>query len=195
MASARRLCWNKHDVFCNICGEYTIAPHRKPVTSFITRAYHVYFGIKLIDKYKTWAPHMVCKACTETMCGWTNGKRSLNFGILMVWKEPTNHVTDCYFYAVDVTGINRKNRDRLKYPDLQSARRLVAHCNKIPVPIFGELPNVSDEHVSSVEGHEVEEEVVLEDDAPHPFSQKELKDLVRDLGLSTDSAELLASRL
>ena len=37
--------------------------------------------------------------------------------------------------------------------------------------------------------------MVLEDDAPHPFSQKELNDLVRDLSLSTDSAELLASRL
>lgn len=62
------------------------------------------------------------------------------------------------------------------------------------MPIFGELPDISDEDASSVEGHE-EEEVVLEDDAPHPFSQKELNDLVRDLSLSKDSAELLASRL
>ena len=60
--------------------------------------------------------------------------------------------------------------------------------------IFGELPDISDEDASSVEGHE-DEEVVLEDDAPHPFSQKELNDLVRDLSLSTDSAEVLASRL
>ncbi|XP_077778040.1 uncharacterized protein LOC144326075 [Podarcis muralis] len=136
---------------------------------------------------------MVCKACTETLRGWTNGKRSLNFGIPMVWREPTNHVTDCYFCAVDVTGINRKNWSSLKYPDLQSAHRPVAHCDEIPVPIFGELPDISDEDASSVEGHE--EEVVLEDDAPHPFSQKELNDLVRDLSLSKDSAELLASRL
>ena len=38
-------------------------------------------------------------------------------------------------------------------------------------------------------------EVVLEDDAPRPFSPKESNDLVRNLSLSTDSAELLASRL
>ncbi|CAI5785163.1 Hypothetical predicted protein [Podarcis lilfordi] len=193
MTSARRSCRNKPDVFCYICGEYTIAPNRKPVTSFIRRAYHSYFGIKFGDQDKAWAPHMVCKACTETLRGWTNGKRSLNFGIPMVWREPTNHVTDCYFCAVDVTGINRKNRNSLKYPDLQSASRPVAHCDEIPVPIFGELPDISDEDASSVEGHE--EEVVLEDDAPHPFSQKELNDLVRDLSLSKDSAELLASRL
>ena len=63
------------------------------------------------------------------------------------------------------------------------------------MPIFGELPDISDEDASSVEGHEDEEEAVLEDDAPHLFSQKVLNDLVRNLSLSKDSAELLASRL
>ena len=61
MASARRSCRNKPDVFCNIYGEYTIAPNRKLVTSFITRACHAYFGIKLAHQGKVWAPHMVCK--------------------------------------------------------------------------------------------------------------------------------------
>ena len=194
MASARRSCRNNPVVFCNICGEYTIAPNRKPVTSFITRAYHVYFGIKLPDQDEALAPHIVCKACTETLRGWTNGKRSLNFGIPMGWSELATHVTDCYFCAVDMTGINRKNRNSLKYPDLQSACCPVAHCVEIPVPFFGELPDISDEDASSVEGHE-DEEVVLEDYAPYPISQKELNDLVRDLSLSNDSAELLASRL
>ena len=95
-----------------------------------------------------------------------------------------NHVTDCNFCAVDVTGINRRNQGSLKYPDLQSACCPVAHCDEIPVPIFRELPDISDEDAFSVEGHEDEEEVVLEDDAPHPFSQKELNDLVCDLSLS-----------
>ena len=72
---------------------------------------------------------------------------------------------------------------------------MVAHCDEIPVPIFGELSDISDEDAFSVEGHEDEIGVVLENDAPHPFSQKELNDLVRDLSLSKDSAELLASRL
>ena len=97
---------------------------------------------------------MVCKACTENLCGWTNGKRSLNFGIPMVWREPTNHVTDCYFCAVDVTNINRKNRGSLKYPDLHSARLPVADCDEIPLPIFGELSDISDEDASCVEGYE-----------------------------------------
>ena len=93
-----------------------------------------------------------------------------------------------------MTGINRKNRGSLKYPDLQSARCPVAYCDEMSVPIFGKLPDINDEVASSVEGHE-DEEVVLGDDTPHPFSQKELNDLVRDLSLSKDSVELLASRL
>ena len=86
----------------------------------------------------------------------------------MVWKEPANHGTDCYCCVINLTEMNRKNRSCFKYPDLQSARRPVAHCDEIPVPGFGELPDISDEDSSGVE--ENEEEVILDKDAPHPFS-------------------------
>ena len=55
------------------------------------------------------------------------------------------------------------------------------------------FPDISDEDSSGVE--ENEEEVILDEDAPHPFYQMELNDVVRDLGLSKSFAELLASRL
>ena len=171
------------DVSCYICGKYTIVPIRNPVTKFIKRAYHTYFGIKLGDQNNTWAPHMECKTCTEYLHRWTNDKKScLKFGIPMVWREPENHGTGC---VINLTGTNRKNRISLKYPDLKSARRLV--------PVFGELPDIRDEHSSCVEDNE--EEVIIDDDAPHPFSQIELNDLIRDLDLPKSSAELLASRL
>ena len=60
-----------------------------------------------------------------------------------------------------MTGINSKNRGSLKYPDLQSASHPVAHCDGIPVPIFEELPDISDEDASSVEGQEDEEKWFL----------------------------------
>ena len=63
-----------------------------------------------------------------------------------------------------MTGINRKNRSSLKYPDLQSAHRQVAHCDEIPVPVFGELPDISEEGSSGIE--ENEEEAILDDDDP-----------------------------
>ena len=88
-----------------------LTPKRKPVTNFVKQAYHVYFGMKLGDQDKGWAPNMVYKSCTEYLRQWTMGtKNSLKFGIPMVWREQSNHATDCYFCAIDLTGINKNNR-------------------------------------------------------------------------------------
>ena len=109
MAVARRACKNKPDLFCYICGEYTLSPNRNEVTDFLKRVYKAYFGMKLGDQDKPWAPHIVCKVCTESLRNWSKGcKTSMKFGIPMVWREPKNRVNDCYFCAVNVTGINRK---------------------------------------------------------------------------------------
>ena len=62
----------------------------------------------------------------------------------MVLREPRNHVSYCYFCAIDVTGINRNNRKILKYPDLESARRLVAHSDECPVPVYAMISEDSD---------------------------------------------------
>src|ERR1044072_4348498 len=146
MASARRSCRNNPDFFCYICGEYKLAMHRKGITSFVKRAYQAYFQVKLDDQDKSWAPHTVCKTCVEYLQRWKKGtKTSLKFGIPMVWREPSDHETDCYFCAIDTTGINRKNRSSLQYPDLPSARRPDAHCEELPVPAGRELPDSDDE--------------------------------------------------
>ena len=196
MESVRRSCKNSADVFCYICGEYILQTNRKPITSFIQRSYHAYFGMKLGDQDKSWAPHMVCKICTENLRQWTKGKKShLKFGIPMVWREQKDHETDCYFCALDLTGINKKNRNGLKYPDLDSARRPVAHCNDIPVPVFEELPELHEVTDGDSSGQDEEEEEFHVHDSPQPFSQADLNDLVRDLNMPKESAELLASRL
>ena len=62
----------------------------------------------------------------------------------MVWREPRNHVSNCYFWAIDVTRINRKNCNVLKYLDLESAGGPVAHSDKCPVPVYAVLSNNSD---------------------------------------------------
>jgi hypothetical protein len=69
----------------------------------------------------------------------------MQFGIPMVWREPSNHVSDCYFCAINLTGINRKNRHTLTYPDLETARRPVPHSEEIPVPVFAGLGDISDD--------------------------------------------------
>ena len=146
MMPTRKSCRNRRDIFCYICGAYTLVPYRNPVTTLIKQTYHAYFGMNLGDQDKAWAAHMVCKSCTKCLRQWwSKGKKtSLKFGIPMVWREPRNHDSDCYFCAIDVTGINRKNRKVLKYPDLESAHRPVVHSDECPVPVYAMLSDDSD---------------------------------------------------
>lgn len=123
MSSSRKGCFNSPDEFCYICGEYTLQEQRKNITDFVKQAYLAYFGIKLGDQDKHWAPHKVCKRCVESLRLWTNGKRrGLNFGVPMVWREPKNHHNDCYFCMVNVKGFNRYKKHKWEYPDLESPR-------------------------------------------------------------------------
>ena len=194
---SKRHCVNSPDLFCYICGEYTLKDNIRPITDFLKHAYHLYFKVKLGDQDKSWAPHIACKTCSEILRAWTHGKKKFKFGIPMVWREPRNHHDDCYFCAINLSGVNSKNRKSLAYPDLVSARRPVTHCDEIPVPVFTELlSSSSDEELemndtTPAEDREYEEPM----SGPQLFNQSELSDLVRDLALSKESSEVLASRL
>jgi hypothetical protein len=65
MASSRRSCLLHPDIFCYICGEYTLKASREPIYESVKRANVGYFGVKLGDQDKPWAPHIVCKTCTQ----------------------------------------------------------------------------------------------------------------------------------
>ena len=118
MSSKRRQCRNHPDVFCYICGEHVLEKYRFYVRDFTKKAYKAYLGIKLGDQEKSWAPHKVCKQCTETLRLWTKSKVScMWFGIPMVWREPKNHHDDCFFCVVDMTGWNQRKKKEWCYPD------------------------------------------------------------------------------
>ena len=115
MSTKRGQCRNNPDVvvFCYIRGEYMMAKYPFTVRDFTRRAYEAYFGINLGDQDKSWAPHKMCKHCSETLRFWTQAKVSLmQFWVPMVWCEPKNHHSDCYFYMVNMSGWNqRKKKD------------------------------------------------------------------------------------
>ncbi|XP_049957523.1 uncharacterized protein LOC126474131 [Schistocerca serialis cubense] len=198
MSSSCRLCVNHLDEFCYICGEYVLQKNRKNITPFVKEAYLAYFGIKLGDQDKAWAPHKVCKCCVECLRQWTKRKRkSLNFGVPMVWREQKDHTDDCYFCIVNVKGFNRFKKRKWEYPDLESARRPVVHSNDVPVPAFTTLPTLtsSDDDVHDEECTSSGSEYEGRETQPQQFDQKELSDLIRELNLSKQASELLASRL
>ena len=112
----------------------------------------------------------------------------------MVWREPKNHTDDCYFCMVNMAGFNRQKRKTWSYPNLESALRPVPHSDEIPIPIFKNLDS-DEENAKSVGGSDEEWQNDEDKSAPNLFSQGSLNDLVRDLALSKEQSELLASRL
>ena len=191
MASARRKCLNSPDVFCYICGQYTLKPQRTNINDFVKKAYHAYFGLKLADQDKHWAPHIVC---VENLRGWTTGKRHMQFGIPMVWRIPQNHHDDCYFCAVKLTGITSLTKHTLTYPNFPSALQPVRHSDTIPVPVFSEFPEIVSEDDGDSDSAEEDphfDATPLNTPSTTPkrtntvrrFDQGELNDLVRDLNL------------
>jgi hypothetical protein len=48
--------------------------------------YYAYFGVKLGDQDKSWAPHKVCYFCVEDLRKRSNGKKkAFRFGVPMIW--------------------------------------------------------------------------------------------------------------
>ncbi|CAI9623804.1 unnamed protein product [Staurois parvus] len=53
------------------------------------------------DQDKSWAPHICCNSCGTALEQWLNGKKaSMPFAVPMIWREPTDHVSNCYFCMV-----------------------------------------------------------------------------------------------
>lgn len=198
--SSRRSCVHDPNVFCYICGSLTLKSRRENITSFVKKAYLSYFGMKLGDQDKHFAPHTVCHTCVAGLRKWTQGKqKALPFGIPMVWREQGNHVDDCYFCMVKVGGHNKKSMKGIVYPNLKSAIRPIPHGPNIPVP---EPPIALESTSSSLSSSSSSTETSNHDygstptkGQPKQFTQEELNDLVRDLGLSKETAQILGSRL
>ena len=208
-----RRCINDKDSFCCTYGEFVFKENRKTIDEFYMKAYYTYFKIKLGDQDKTWAPHIICKSCKESLRHWTIGNRTaLKFGIPMIWREPANHFYDCYFCMTNLVGYNKKSRKNILYPSIPSATRPSPHSDENPVSVFKELLDIpistaslapdpipaelteSDSNSESIDNdnnidyHECSSE-------PNRFNQDDLSDLIRDLNLPKESAELLASRI
>jgi len=200
-----RTCLNHPDTFCYVCGSFTTKAQRRSITTDLKRIYKLYFGCPLGDQDKPWAPHVICNTCSNGLHDWLNKRRlSMPFAIPMIWREPRDHHSDCYFCCVKTSGFSAKTKHKMAYPNLDSAIRPVSHDNSMPVPQpppdgLDSVPDEDDEGwLKDAVGGDSEMcdvDFVADDSEPETFTQEELNDLVRDLNLPKDKAELLASRL
>ena len=125
----------------------------------------------------------------------------MKFAIPRIWREPTNHTNDCYFCMVDPSKRRtEKNAPAIVYPSYPSSIAPVPHCDQLPVPIptRSQDPISADESTTDEDGITIDDHVLnsnLEEKKPYYPNQKDLDDLIRDLGLTKSNAELLTSRL
>ncbi|KAL6469174.1 hypothetical protein MHYP_G00226980 [Metynnis hypsauchen] len=165
-------------------------------------AYKAYFGMPVGDQDKPWAPHFTCEHCKKTLEGWYRGeKRAMHFAVPRIWREPTDHSTNCYFCMVDPSKRRTgKNATPVTYPDIPSSIAPVPHCPELPVPTPPDRTTPPSEESSKsdtqedVEDHDFSS-CADEERKPSYPNQKDLNDLIRDLGLTKSNAELLTSRL
>ena len=146
---------------------------------------------------KSWAPNCVCKSCVEYLRLWKSGKRSASkFITPTIWREPQNHLDDCYFCSVNINGTNTKNRIKWQHPSPTCVQLPLQHSpdfllsENMSEPLK-ETP--SDTTTPGSSQSDANFESITNE--PQRFSQNELDDLVRDLNLSKQASELLASRL
>jgi len=105
-----RKCVNSSKAFCYICGDVTFKSRRRSFPPLIKKCYEHYFGCKVGDEGKSWAPHFCCVTCARLLAAWTKGSRCMPFAIPMAWREPMDHVSDCYFCLTSITGVTAESK-------------------------------------------------------------------------------------
>ena len=191
-----RNCVNNPDNSCYVCGEVMFASQKRKITAVVKKVYHHYFGCKVGDQDKSWAPQYCCDTCVTNLHQWLNKKRtSMPFAIPVVWREPTDHSSNCYFCMIPpvAKGISRKKKWTVEYPYIPSALCLVPHGEElpIPVPLKSYTLDSDDHHDDDQDSADPELSTSADPDfellhcspEPHLISQSELNDLVRDLEL------------
>jgi hypothetical protein len=123
-------------------------------------------------------------------------EKSMLLGVPTVWREPTNHFNDCCFCLTNTEGFSKKQKHKIQYPTMPSALKPVPHGEGLTVPnqpLNWDGINISDddEQLTEIPPGTSDAVYSLETSGePHRVNQNELNDLVRDLGLSKQQAEL-----
>ena len=201
--SLSRKCKLSADSFCYVCGLYISlnqVKYKIKLEAKFVFAYESYFGMKISDQDKSWSPHVICGTCRSNLDGWLRGDRhSMPFAIPRIWREPKNHINDCYFCMVDISRFRKtKNRHDIAYPSIPSSIAPVPHNSELPAP-KPQCNKVSEDLTLSEDIEDSDDDFNISQTymslEPHFPSQQEVDDLVTDLGLTKSNAELLTSRL
>jgi hypothetical protein len=156
---------------------------------------------------KKWALHVCCVSSATNLREWLNNKGlSVPLALPMIRREPTDHLTDCYFSTVPPLwhGITKKKKWTVTYPNISSAIRPAPHTVDIPVTVPPQQYILDSDEEPTENREKTPKRSTLTDvdfTADLQFNKfrritlQELNNLIRDLDLTKRKAELLGSRL
>ena len=108
----------------------------------------------------------------------------LALGEPMMWQEPKDQCTYCYFYFVKTSGFNKKNQCKIEYPNLPLAKYSMIHSAKILLPVLMQQPSFENLNHNEFSDNNHEDFEIEDDLACKECDQYELNALTQDLGLS-----------
>jgi len=114
------------------------------------------------------------------------------FVIPVVWREPTDHVSDCYFCLNSIIGVTAKSKHTVQYPNLPSAMRPVPQSAELPVPKPQKKMTLNDRDSSDEDVGQASNNMdcdpafagACSSNETHVLTQGDLNDMFRDLNLS-----------
>ena len=176
----------------------------------LRQIYQRCFECEVVQGNYFWLPKKSCCACTSMLNRHDEHIVKIKFVTPTVWREPKNK-DDCYFCSTKTAGFNSSNIQKIQYAVVSSVtkasmseisnkkdREVAVDMSVADIEIDEAIDENMIEESSESNNDTDQEEYVMtkeRDVYPRPFNPEELNDLIRDLGLPKDGAELLASRL
>jgi len=185
---------NKQNQFCYVCSMYAPPNIRKNITDVACTAYSYCFSSDVSNQDKNWVPHIMCAICYNMIisCYKKKDLSDLKYSSPVVWRMPDSK-EDCFFCLTVTRGFNMKNKSKIKYMYTRSMipAVLIRAADKLDLAMeITEEEEVQKKQMDSEmeweESSASDEEQKQEkrNEMPQKFTQAELSDLGRELGLS-----------
>ena len=102
---SQRRCKYPPDSFCYVCGHHTQSKVNIEKSIKFHYHYEKLYGLPVKNLDKPWTPNVACRTCyTQIMnLGANRRPTATEFNIPRMWLEPSNHLDDCFFCAVDLS--------------------------------------------------------------------------------------------
>lgn len=198
---------DKKDLFCFICGKFTIKRNRRARTDKFVELYRAYYQIEWSDD-KPYFPAFGCSTCYTGLIRWSKKEQlKLKYKAPAMWFNPSDehNELECYYCINFSLGFNAANKDSMTYTATLYVSLPVEHTEITPpmdvpddiveqnIEDAMEIDTIADvpsgpSTSSYVPSHQIPGKVKL-------ITQQYLNNMCRTLELSQRKSEELASML